>query len=128
MTDSVHGYVCKKCGRPSPVGVGYVAPGKEAAEASAGITACECGHSMAVDKDGYVILTPTLARVARETLADVATPAGSLGVVSKVGKGFVYVDVSNLQADDVGDHRYELSQVSVNPDTVAYWRRQGYID
>jgi hypothetical protein len=127
-TDSEHGFVCKKCGKPSPVGVGYVAPGKEAAEASAGITACECGHSMAVDKDGYVILTPALAKAARETTDDVATPAGSLGVIDRCGERYAYVNVSNPMADDVGTHRYEIGQLSVNPKSVAYWRQQGYID
>jgi len=80
------------------------------------------------DADGYIILTPTLAKVARETLADVVTPGGSFGVVSKVKNGYVWVDVSSPQSDEVGDHQYEMSAVSVNPETVEYWRRQGYID
>lgn len=38
------GYVCKTCGGPSPVGVGYVSNEPGAAEASAGLTQCRCGQ------------------------------------------------------------------------------------
>jgi hypothetical protein len=76
----------------------------------------------------YIPLTYQLARIARETLADVATPSDSLGVVARAGKKYVDVTVSNLAADDVGTHRYPLADISVHPETVAYWRRQGYID
>ncbi len=40
-----HGYICKKCGQASPVGVGYVADGAAAAAVSAAITVCPCGNS-----------------------------------------------------------------------------------
>lgn len=123
---SEHGYVCKSCGGPSPVGIGYVDNTEGADERSAGLTRCQCGKSQAALD--YVTLTPSLARVARETLADVATPTGSLGVVAKAGKKYVYVDVANVNAEDVGVHRYALADISVHPDTVEYWRRQGYID
>lgn len=39
------GYMCKVCGRPSPVGVGYVDMRPGAAQASAALTRCGCGHS-----------------------------------------------------------------------------------
>lgn len=42
---SVHGYICKTCAGPSPVGVGYVDDTPGAAEHSAGLTACACGAS-----------------------------------------------------------------------------------
>lgn len=80
------------------------------------------------DADGYIILTPELAKIARETLADVATPARSLGTIGKVKKGFAWVTVGNDLADDYGTTKYEISALSVNPDTVAYWGRQGYLD
>ena len=40
------GYVCKSCGGPSPVGVGYAVPGAAAEEASAELDACACGYSV----------------------------------------------------------------------------------
>lgn len=40
-----HGYICKKCGNPAPVGVGYAVPGCDAARASAHIFRCRCGYS-----------------------------------------------------------------------------------
>lgn len=43
------GYVCKRCGGPAPVGVGYAAPGSEAAAASEGLTRCACGYSVHAD-------------------------------------------------------------------------------
>jgi hypothetical protein len=46
-----HGYICKACGEPSPVGVGYVADGAAAGQRSAGLTACECGHSRTATAD-----------------------------------------------------------------------------
>lgn len=78
----------------------------------------------------YITLTPALAKIARETLADVATPAGSLGVVSRVRnrKGTVSIDVANPLADDYGTHEYPMDRITVSPDTVAYWQRQGYVD
>lgn len=46
------GYVCKRCGKPSPTGVGYVDNSDGAAERSDGLTRCECGHSQsAADQD-----------------------------------------------------------------------------
>lgn len=41
-----HGYVCKECGSPSPMGVGYVVGGDAAAVASAGLASCLCGLSI----------------------------------------------------------------------------------
>ena len=41
-----HGYICKRCHGPAPVGVGYVANGADAAQASAGLTRCACGYSV----------------------------------------------------------------------------------
>ena len=41
------GYICKACGNPSPVGVGYVVEGWLAAHASSAVTVCECGYSRA---------------------------------------------------------------------------------
>ncbi len=43
------GYICKRCGGASPVGVGYVANGVEAAQASEGLTRCACGYSVSPD-------------------------------------------------------------------------------
>lgn len=80
------------------------------------------------DADGYIILTPKLAKVASQTLDDVATPAGSLGTIAKLRKGFAWVEVGNDLADDYGTTKHEISKLSVNPDTVEYWRRQGYLD
>lgn len=40
------GFVCKRCGGPSPVGVGYVDEGEGAAGRSAGLSACGCGWSV----------------------------------------------------------------------------------
>ena len=39
-----HAYVCKQCGQPSPVGIGYPAPDLPAV-VSAGLTSCACGWS-----------------------------------------------------------------------------------
>lgn len=39
------GYVCKTCGGPSPVGVGYVDNTDGAAQRSAGRSTCDCGAS-----------------------------------------------------------------------------------
>jgi hypothetical protein len=47
-----HGYICKKCAGPSPVGVGYVADGSAAAAASAAVTVCQCGNSRTAWADG----------------------------------------------------------------------------
>lgn len=41
-----HGYVCKACGNPSPLGIGYVSHGNAAWLASHGISECACGHSV----------------------------------------------------------------------------------
>ncbi len=40
------GYVCKACGDPSPVGIGYASHGNAAWLASHGISECACGHSV----------------------------------------------------------------------------------
>lgn len=39
------GYICKRCGGPSPVGVGYADTSDGAAAKSAGRHACDCGYS-----------------------------------------------------------------------------------
>lgn len=41
------GFICKRCGGPSPVGIGYVDCTEGAAERSAGLTQCGCGWSVA---------------------------------------------------------------------------------
>lgn len=43
--DDQVGYICKSCGGPSPLGVGYVDNSAGAAERSAGRTRCDCGNS-----------------------------------------------------------------------------------
>ena len=40
------GYVCKACGNPSPLGIGYVSHGKAAWLASQLLSECACGHSV----------------------------------------------------------------------------------
>lgn len=40
------GYICKRCGGPSPVGIGFVDGSAGAAERSAGLLACACGWSV----------------------------------------------------------------------------------
>ncbi len=43
--DPDHGYICKKCGGPSPMGVGYVADGTTAGLRSQSVKACPCSYS-----------------------------------------------------------------------------------
>ncbi len=45
--EPMHGYVCKRCGGPSPAGVGHVDSTPGAADRSAALPACGCGHSVA---------------------------------------------------------------------------------
>lgn len=41
-----HGYICKKCSGPSPIGVGYTGPSTQAAYlASRDRRSCDCGYS-----------------------------------------------------------------------------------
>lgn len=40
------GFICKQCHGPSPLGVGYAAPGADAEAASQGLTRCACGYSV----------------------------------------------------------------------------------
>lgn len=40
-----HGYICKTCAGPAPVGIGYIANGRAAKAASQGISSCPCGAS-----------------------------------------------------------------------------------
>jgi hypothetical protein len=40
------GYLCKFCGEPSPIGVGYADHSEGAYERSAGLTSCLCGVSV----------------------------------------------------------------------------------
>lgn len=44
--DTGHGYVCKRCDGPSPVGVGYAVTADGAAQASAAADTCPCGYSV----------------------------------------------------------------------------------
>lgn len=46
----MHGYICKRCGGPAPVGVGYVVQGKPAEAASAYRSMCDCGYSRKADR------------------------------------------------------------------------------
>lgn len=41
------GFMCKKCGDPSPAGIGYADARPGAHAASATLTACPCGWSVA---------------------------------------------------------------------------------
>ena len=43
-----HGFICKSCEGPAPVGIGFVASGKDAAAASANIDRCGCGYSVRI--------------------------------------------------------------------------------
>lgn len=40
-------FICKTCGGPSPLGVGYTATGAQAAAASVELDQCPCGESQA---------------------------------------------------------------------------------
>ena len=46
-----YGYICKTCGGPAPLGIGYVRTGRAAAMASHGRTSCACGYS---HRDGFL--------------------------------------------------------------------------
>lgn len=50
------GFICKQCHGPSPLGVGYAAPGADAEAASQGLTRCACGYS--VEKGLHTMETP----------------------------------------------------------------------
>lgn len=43
------GYVCKRCGGPAPVGVGFASSAPGAAARSAMVDACPCGYSVATE-------------------------------------------------------------------------------
>ena len=45
------GYICKKCGKPSPLGIGYASHDQGAYERSKNLTQCECGYSQKPEKD-----------------------------------------------------------------------------
>lgn len=45
MATGNYGYVCKKCGGPSPMGVGYASHVPGSGKASAAVTECACGYS-----------------------------------------------------------------------------------
>lgn len=47
------GFVCKKCGGPSPVGVGFVDNGVEPHTDAEQVTACPCGHSLKSGAERY---------------------------------------------------------------------------
>lgn len=42
---TAYGYICKNCGGPAPLGIGYAAPGPDAHKASAHLTTCPCDYS-----------------------------------------------------------------------------------
>lgn len=42
-----NGYICKRCGGPSPMGIGYADRRIGARAASQAVTACQCGYSRA---------------------------------------------------------------------------------
>jgi hypothetical protein len=44
-----HGYRCKHCGQPAPLGVGYAVAGRAAYASSVGVLRCPCGHSVHPD-------------------------------------------------------------------------------
>lgn len=47
------GYVCKRCGFPSPVGVGYAdAPPTDYTAAQLAVTSCPCGYSVRATSPG----------------------------------------------------------------------------
>ncbi len=47
MGEQGPGFVCKECGGPSPIGVGYVGECSEAARTeSENRTSCDCGYSV----------------------------------------------------------------------------------
>lgn len=45
LAADAHGYQCKSCAGPAPIGVGYASPGLEAFIASQELTECGCGYS-----------------------------------------------------------------------------------
>lgn len=84
-----HGYICKRCHGPAPVGVGYVAHGGDAAQASAGLTRCECGYSVDprtmtnADAAGCAACTPSAA--VREQLQAAGEPAPHTATATREG-------------------------------------------
>ena len=55
------GYVCKRCGAPSPMGVGYTSYAAGAAAASRGLESCACGYSVdprVLISGGYTVAAP----------------------------------------------------------------------
>jgi hypothetical protein len=45
LDGEIPGYICKLCGEPSPIGVGYVTYDPDAYLSSFGRQACPCGYS-----------------------------------------------------------------------------------
>lgn len=44
------GYICKECGKPSPIGIGYTSYEQGAYERSKHLAQCECGYSQKPEK------------------------------------------------------------------------------
>jgi hypothetical protein len=85
-------------------------------------------NSEVTDVDDYwVRLTARTAHVARETLADVATPTGSLGTLADLDDTHATVDVGNPLADDYGSTRHAIADLSVGRKTIDYWISRGYL-
>lgn len=51
------GYVCKRCGAPAPMGVGYTSFAPGALAASRGLYSCACGYSLNPAAGDYTIAT-----------------------------------------------------------------------
>lgn len=52
------GYVCKRCGAPAPMGVGYTSFAPGALAASRGLDSCACGYSLNPAAGDYTIAAP----------------------------------------------------------------------
>lgn len=46
ITTDHHGYICKRCAAPAPMGIGYISYDPDATYAdSKDLTSCACGYS-----------------------------------------------------------------------------------
>ncbi|SMY00986.1 hypothetical protein BSP239C_03165 [Brevibacterium sp. 239c] len=80
-TEISTGYICKKCGTPSPIGVGYAT----SAPANTDLSRCECGYSVApivvgsaVLKSGYPGTVTLIHTGELEGMADVRLSSGEV--------------------------------------------------
>jgi hypothetical protein len=80
-TQTTTGYVCKSCGNPSPIGVGYTDNTPGAREASLAITRCQCGHSVAASV--LTVADGTASIAARLQAANVGSVVGIRGADGK---------------------------------------------